>query len=149
MKDNSSTEIRLVQGAKLITLEMDLPFAAIIEHLKLLGACRETKSNYRNLAAYYQSYNRKIIPANEIIYIKADRTYCLFCLCDGSNITQSKPMGYYLENYYADTLVRIHNTYAVNKDCIKRITGKYVTLHNNTSLPRGRKYKAALLQMMY
>ncbi|MDR1884371.1 MAG: LytTR family transcriptional regulator [Prevotella sp.] len=149
MKDKSPTEIRLKQSDESITIEMYLPLAAIIEHLKLLGVYRETRSHYQNLAAYYQSYNRKIIPAGKIRYIKADRTYCIFYLCDGSNITQSKPMGYFLENYYTDTLVRIHNTYAVNKDFIKRITSGYVLLNDNNRLPVGRKHKIVALQMIY
>ncbi|GAB6013478.1 LytTR family transcriptional regulator DNA-binding domain-containing protein [Viscerimonas tarda] len=139
MNDKTTTEIRLTQGGESITLELDLPLAVIREHINRLGVCRETKSRYKNLASYYLSYSRKTIPVNEIMYLKSDRSYCLFYFCDGSSLMKSKSMSYFLKNHYADSLVRIHKTYAVNMNYLKRPTSRYVILHEDIRLPRGRK----------
>jgi two-component system LytT family response regulator len=141
MNDKSPTEIRLTQGDESITLELSLPLVAIREHISQLGVCRETKSQYKDLASYYGSYNRKMIPVHDIMYLKSDRSYCIFYFCDGSNLIKSKSMGYFLQNHYNDHLVRIHRTYAVNRVCLKRPTGKYVILQDDTRLPVGRKSK--------
>ena len=144
MKNKPQTEIRLKQDGKVIVLEMNVPLLVIREHLEQLGACRETGSSYRSLAAYYAAYNRKAIPADEIIYIKADHVYCTFYFCDDSRLVKSKPMGYYLDKRSSDSLVRIHKTYAVNRNSLKQIRGRYVVLYGDTRLPIGKKYKAAL-----
>jgi DNA-binding LytR/AlgR family response regulator len=144
MNDKTITEIRLKDGYESIVLEMGLPLSVIRQHLEQLGVCREVKSNYRNLASYYTAYHRKTIPADEIIYIKADHAYCTFHFCDDSRLVKSKPMGYYLEKYYAGSLIRIHKTYALNKNYLKQIRGGYVVLNDDTRLPVGRKHKVSL-----
>ncbi|GHT26799.1 hypothetical protein FACS189432_01930 [Bacteroidia bacterium] len=145
MKDKTTTEIHLTEVGESITLEMDFPLTVIWKHLNKLGDSRETKSRYNNLASYYESYRRKTIPVNEIKYLKSDRSYCLFYLCDGSHILKCKSKGHFLEQHYAETsLVRIHRTYAINMDCIKRITSMNVLLEDDICLPRGRTFKDEL-----
>jgi DNA-binding LytR/AlgR family response regulator len=141
--NNLPTEICLKQGNVSITLELNLPFDTICECLEHLGAYTKKKSHYRSLASYYQAYSRKVIPADKIIYIEANRAYCIVHLCDGSKRTESYSMGRFFESHYcnSDSLVRIHKTYVVNRNFIKQKTGGYVVLNDNTRLPIGRKYK--------
>ncbi|MDR3110611.1 MAG: LytTR family transcriptional regulator [Planctomycetaceae bacterium] len=135
------TEIQLKQGDKYVLMETYQPIFVLIESLKTNNDCKELVNTQRKLATYYQTYNRKTIPADKIIYIKSARSYCTFFLCDGSSILQTKSMKYFLEKYYVETFVRIHNTYAVNTDFIKHIKSKYILLHDDTRLPRGRIFK--------
>ena len=144
MQRHSPTEIHIKQDGESITIEMDLPPAVILEHLEQLGDCRRTRSSYRTLAAYYSAYSRKTIPAEDIIYLQADHAYCTFHLSDGSHLIKSKPMSYFLERYYAGSLVRIHKTYSVNRNFFRQITSAYIVLRDDTRLPVGRRCKTTV-----
>lgn len=141
MSKKLPTRIQLEQCGVSITVEAKVAIEDVYELLTSKYKCIEVKKGYKSVASYYECYHRKIIPADEIMYLKADRAYCKFYFYDHSDLIKSKSLNYFLKEFYVSSLVRIHRGCAVNKTYLKRITSEYVVLCNCTRLPIGRKYK--------
>jgi len=82
----------------------------------------------------------RIIPINEILYIKANSPYAQMYLEDGSNIFCSEPIKYFdnkLSNY---NFFRIHRSYLVNIESIKSVCNEVYGL---IQIKGGSKIKIA------
>lgn len=91
-------------------------------------------------------HNHIKLQLNEIIYLEALKDYT-------GIVTQQKkhcvlsPLGNLLKEKSFQTFIRIHRSYAVQKQFIKKITPKEV-MAGNMLLPIGRSYKEALDRLL-
>lgn len=83
----------------------------------------------------------QILEKNEILFMRADASYCTLLLVSGKSITISKPMKYIEKLVEKDsTFLKIHKSYITNVDCVKlldRVTNELV-LCNDERLPISR-----------
>ncbi len=90
-----------------------------------------------------------VVNPEEIVYCEADGSYTQFHLADGSRILVTKTLGVYEELLEAENFLRIHQTYLLNLDYLKRFDkaeGGRVILKDGTTLPVASRKKDQLLR---
>jgi two-component system LytT family response regulator len=91
-----------------------------------------------------------VVALNEIVYAEADHRYTSFYLMDSTRIVVTKTLGGYEELFANHNFLRIHQTYLINIDYIKRYNkqGGSVLLVNDITLPVAVRKKDQLLQAL-
>jgi two-component system LytT family response regulator len=97
------------------------------------------------------SENIHIVNLQDILYCEADRSYTNFYLTDKSRIIVSTTLGIYEEMFEEYGFLRVHTSYLVNSNSIKRYEkgeGGKVVLSNGVSLPVATRKKEHLMQLL-
>lgn len=92
------------------------------------------------------------INTNEILYCEATGSYTILYLVGGEKITTSKPLKDFEELLREHSFFRIHHSYLVNINEIKRYLkgeGGYVLMSNNTELPVSKRKKEEFLKKLH
>lgn len=125
--------------------------AAKLDHVLQTAALSSKRSKKVVLKT---SDNIHVLNIEEIMYCKAERSYTRFYLADKNMILVSVALGEY-ENSFGDfDFIRIHQSYLLNLDYIKRYEksdGGSVVLKDGTSLPvaiRKRDHLFSILQRL-
>lgn len=90
-----------------------------------------------------------VVNPEEIIYCEADGSYTRFHLADGSRIMVTKTLGVYEELLETENFLRIHQSYLLNLDYLKRFDkaeGGRVILKDGTPLAVASRKKDQLLR---
>lgn len=85
-------------------------------------------------------YDRVKLQLHEIIYLEALKDYTGL-VTSVRRYTVLGPLGSLIEEKAFNSFVRIHRSYAVQKNYIEKITATEVLLTGNIALPLGRTYK--------
>jgi two-component system LytT family response regulator len=97
------------------------------------------------------SSNIHIVNLHDVVYCEADRSYTNFYLADKSRIMVSSTLGQYEEMFEGYGFLRIHASYLVNIEFIKRYErgeGGKVILAGDIQLPVAARKKEQLLQLL-
>ena len=95
--------------------------------------------------------NIHVVNLQDIMYCEADRSYTNFYLADNSRIMVSNTLGQYEEMFEEYSFLRIHQSYLLNINYIKRYEkgdGGKIILSNAVSLPVATRKKDHLLQIL-
>jgi DNA-binding LytR/AlgR family response regulator len=87
------------------------------------------------------------IKLHDILYLEALKDYTLIVTEHKRHCVLSG-IGSLLREKHFSSFVRIHRSYAVQKQCVKQIGVHEVTLNNKHTLPVGRNYKDNLSLML-
>jgi two-component system LytT family response regulator len=93
----------------------------------------------------------ELIPHDEIIYCKSDGNYSILSLTGNRKMTVSKALKYFSNNLPANQFIRIHKSYLINLNYVKKylkIGGGELVLTNNDVLPVSRIYRTELLKLL-
>lgn len=115
----------------------------------LLRATASSKSNKKIILK--TSENIHVLSLADVMYCKAERSYTKFYLSDKNSILVSTPVGAYEEIFRDFGFLRIHQSYLLNIDYIKRYEksdGGAVILKDDTSLPVATRKKDILISML-
>lgn len=94
-----------------------------------------------------EGHNQTKVKLHDILYLEALKDYTLL-------VTQQKrhcvltSIGYLLKESYFQSFVRVHRSFAVQKQYIDKIAANEVFLSNNLSIPVGRSYKENLKSIL-
>jgi two-component system LytT family response regulator len=97
------------------------------------------------------SENIHVVNMQDIMYCEAERSYTNFYMNDATRILVSSTLGHYEEIFEGYGFLRIHQSYLLNINYIKRYRkgdGGNVILTNSTSLPVATRKKDQLLQLL-
>lgn len=97
------------------------------------------------------SDNIHVVNVKDIMYCEADHSYTNFYLADNNRIMVSKTLGEYDELLSAHNFIRIHQSYLLNVNYIKRYEkgeGGTIILTDYTSLPVATRKKEQLMQFL-
>ena len=97
------------------------------------------------------SDNIHVVNVKDIMYCEADHSYTNFYLADRSRIMVSKTLGEYDELLSAHNFIRIHQSYLLNINYIKRYEkgdGGTIILTDDTPLPVATRKKEQLMQFL-
>lgn len=105
--------------------------------------------NTRNISATFTLLDgKRDVKLSEIVYIRAEKHYvsvrakqCDFMGYDSMRQAEEQLQG--------TTMIRIHKSYLVNMQYIKKLTAEEVLMSNGTRLPIGRKYKSVVKETFY
>jgi two-component system LytT family response regulator len=95
--------------------------------------------------------NIHLVNLRDIVYCEADRSYTYFYLNDKSRVTVSSPLGQYEDLFNGYGFLRIHSSFLVNINYIKRYEkgdGGKVIIDDKTSLPVSTRKKEQLMQLL-
>lgn len=93
----------------------------------------------------------ELVPVEKIIYCKSDSNYCEIRLTDNRKIVASKTLGYFEGMFPASQFIRIHKSYMINIQHIKKYlkrNGGELVMSNNDVLPVSRNSKAEILKLI-
>jgi two-component system LytT family response regulator len=80
---------------------------------------------------------------HEILYLEALKDYTLI-ITDKKRHCVLSSIGNLLKEDHFKSFIRIHRSYAVQKQFINKINSTEIILNNNVSIPVGRSYKENL-----
>ncbi len=92
-----------------------------------------------------------VVPINDIMYCEADRNYTSFYLVDKTRIVVSHSIGEYEELLSEYHFFRIHQSYLLNLDYIKRFEkkdGGQAVLKDETQIPVSTRKKDQLINLL-
>lgn len=95
--------------------------------------------------------NIHVVNLGDILYCEADRSYTSFFLNDKSRIVVSTTLGEYEELFEAYDFIRVHQSFLVNLDYVKRFEksdGGKLILKNEAHVPVSNRKKETLLQRL-
>jgi len=94
----------------------------------------------------------EVVTQEELIYLQADSNYCNVFTNDGKRIMVTKTLNELEKLLDLETFIRIHRSYTVNINYIKKIStedGAYdVVLQNGNKLPVSRRKKDSLFEKL-
>jgi two-component system, LytTR family, response regulator len=90
-----------------------------------------------------EGYEQTKVKLHDILYLEALKDYTLVVTQQKRHCVLSS-IGNLLKEAHFQSFVRIHRSFAVQKQYIKKITTTDVELNNNTIIPLGRSYKDSL-----
>lgn len=88
------------------------------------------------------------IKCYDIIYIKSDKNYCIYCLKDGEEVKQRIQLSEAHKPIEKFGFVRVHNRYVVNIAHIKSIdySNEIITLKNGEKIRMSRSIRSSLME---
>jgi len=95
--------------------------------------------------------NIHLVKTSEISYLESDKGYTTFYLKNGEKILLSKTIKDYEDLLQTEGFIRIHKSYLVNRNDIKRFDkedGGYVVMENNSRVPVSSRKKDLLLNLL-
>jgi two-component system LytT family response regulator len=93
----------------------------------------------------------ELVALDEILYFESDGNYTKVHLANGNNMLVTKQLGKFEEMVDPEVFFRIHNSYLVNLNRIKkyvRSDGGYVILENGKNIGISRNKKDAFLELL-
>jgi two-component system LytT family response regulator len=97
------------------------------------------------------SNNIYVVNLQDIVYLEADRSYTNFYMTDKSRIMVSSTLGHYEEMFDEYSFLRIHASYLININYIKRYEkgdGGKIILTGDISLPVASRKKEHVMQLL-
>lgn len=85
-------------------------------------------------------YEHIKIDINDIVYINSDADYTDIYLSDSKYIS-SESLKYWKNRLNDQKFIRVHKSYIINLEKVKKISGNQIYLSKNTIVPIGRTYK--------
>lgn len=89
-------------------------------------------------------YDQVKVKLHEIVYLEALKNYTIL-VTDSKRHCVLFSLGEILQEEKFQSFIRIHRSYAVQKQFIKKIGSQEVQLHNNIIVPIGRSFKDNLI----
>jgi len=108
----------------------------------------KAKKAFSNRLPIPQSSFIEYLVIDEIMYIKADGSYCEIYLKENKKKTISRPLRYIEDRIKSDSFIRVHRSYLVYASYIKRwekIGSGILTLHNEQVIPVSRNGRKTLI----
>lgn len=95
----------------------------------------------------YKDYFHKVEFTN-IIYVEASGSYCIIHLKTNNKITVSFSLTEIVKYLPAELFIRVHRSYAVNRDCIDSFIGNFLII-GNERIPISRQHKKNVFSQLY
>jgi len=90
-----------------------------------------------------EGHNQIKIKLHEILYLEALKDYTLIVTGEKRHCVLSS-IGHLLKEIGFQSFIRIHRSFAVQKQFINKINSHEIILHNNLAIPIGRSYRESL-----
>ncbi|RZJ54810.1 MAG: response regulator transcription factor [Flavobacterium sp.] len=90
-----------------------------------------------------EGHEQTKVKLHEILYLEALKDYTLI-ITDKKRHCVLSSIGNLLKEDHFQSFIRIHRSYAVQKQFIQKINSSEILLNNNTAIPVGRSYKENL-----
>ena len=90
-----------------------------------------------------EGHEQTKVKLHEILYLEALKDYTLI-ITDKKRHCVLSSIGNLLKENHFQSFIRIHRSFAVQKQFIQKINSSEILLHNNVTIPVGRSYKENL-----
>lgn len=90
-----------------------------------------------------EGHEQTKVKLHEILYLEALKDYTLI-ITDKKRHCVLSSIGNLLKEDHFQSFIRIHRSFAVQKQFIQKINSSEILLHNNITIPVGRSYKENL-----
>jgi len=87
-----------------------------------------------------EGHEQTKVKLHEILYLEALKDYTLI-ITDKKRHCVLSSIGNLLKENHFQSFIRIHRSFAVQKQFIQKINSSEILLHNNVTIPVGRSYK--------
>lgn len=125
-------------------LEKPVTFSGVKKCLSI--ALRENAQN--KTATFTVLEGKKDVELSDIVYIQADRHY-VSVFAKKSDFTGYDSLKQYEEQLKGTTMVRIHKSYLVNLQYVKKLFAEEVLMTDGRRLPIGRKYNTCFKESYF
>jgi len=116
----------------------------IVEFMEIRTKANLFESSIGGDVVYVKTGHDQIkVKLYEILYLEALKNYTIL-VTEGKRHCVLSNLGDILQEEKFSSFVRIHRSYAVQKQFIQKITSKEIELHNQIVLPIGRSFKESL-----
>lgn len=108
------------------------------------------KSEHKITISVSEGY--EFLKVDDILYLRADGSYTVFCLKDGRKITSSKNLKFFESILIGYGFFRIHNSTMVNLKYIKKYNkgaGGFVVMDNDEEFSLSKSRKEEFIELLY
>lgn len=123
----------------------------IIQKVKVEKASARTAYNVAGKIPVADADGIELVPFAEIIYLKSDSNYCELKLTGNRKLVASKTMKHFEELLPADQFLRIHKSYVINIQQVKKYMkgeGGELVMQNNDVLPVSKNHRQAVHKLI-
>jgi two-component system LytT family response regulator len=123
----------------------------IIEKIKAEKQHKTTSQTVSGKIPVPDADGIELIPWDEIIFCKSDSNYCELNLTGNRRIVASKTLKYFESNLPASQFYRVHKSYLVNLNHIKKYLkhdGGELVMSDNKRLPVSRNHREKILRII-
>ena len=92
-------------------------------------------------------YDHIKVNLNDILFIKADNDYTEIILKDKKHLS-SESLKYWLDTLGRQTMLRVHKSYIVNVNKIKKVSSSGIQVEHKDDIPIGRAYKDDVIKRL-
>lgn len=128
---------RFAQAIKRIEEFMEIRFKAALFESSIGGDTIYIK----------EGHEQTKVKLHDILYLEALKDYTLIITGNKRHCVLSS-IGALLKEHHFQSFVRIHRSFAVQKQYIQKITAQEIQLNNNVLIPIGRSYKDNLNMLL-
>lgn len=100
-----------------------------------------------NYIVIKEGYEKVKIKFYNIIYIEALKDYCVLVTKDKRHYVASN-LGSLLKTQNFESFIRVHRSYAVQKQFLSKISTNHITLSNNIQIPIGERFRENLTNVL-
>jgi two-component system LytT family response regulator len=93
-----------------------------------------------------EGYKKTKVKLHDILYIEALKDYTLLVTLNKRHCVHAS-IGTLLKEAHFSSFIRIHRSYAVQKNFIQSMGTSDIQLHNNVTIPIGRSYRDNLIAL--
>lgn len=113
----------------------------VVEYMELRYKADLFEASVGGDSVYIKVGNNQVkLKIHDILYLEALKNYTLV-VTDKKRYCVLSLIGDLLRETFFDSFIRVHRSYAVQKQFIDKITSSEVLMNNNTKIPVGRSFK--------
>lgn len=125
----------------------------VVNRIKLFFETKENADLYKtiapkNLIKIKAGHEHRLVDTNEIAYLMAVKDYTKVIISDNSAILTHGNLSTTLKDDKFNQFLRIHKSYAVNRNFVKGMKTNSIVLSNEMELPVGQAFKTAVLEAL-
>ena len=122
----------------------DKTMQRVLEFLEIKHKAQLFESSIGGDTIYIkEGHEQTKVKLHDILYLEALKDYTLVVTNEKRHCVLAS-IGNLLKETHFQSFIRIHRSYAVQKQYIKKVTTAEVELHNDKLIPLGRSYKDSL-----
>lgn len=107
-----------------------------------------TPENHKEESIFIKSgYEHIRVNLKDILFIKADNDYTEIVVKDKKYLS-SGSLKYWLDTIGNQIMIRVHKSYIVNIDNIKKVSSTSIKVEHNNEIPIGRAYKEEVIKRL-
>lgn len=114
-----------------------------------VGHTQTARINPKRRVALHLDNAIHLLDISDICRCEADGNYCRIYTVDGRKAILSKTLGYILKRLPSKTLIRTHQSHAINISMVSTVHKDHIVLSNGDNIPLSRSRRSEIQEIIH